>query len=577
MVVGQSMRLGAGVDALVSQRSRGHLIYRVVARVYGVNAALPLGPRPRQAAALALGLAADVGQWTWLRRRPGSHLGPRLVMDAVDVWAFSRTVDPSPEAAMLTGVPLAAEAGARYGVIGLGVPVFQLAVATATRQRSGRPTPVASALPQAQAAVFGAACGAYSRRSRRQIVDEHRREIAAHAEAAELSGQLEVALDASAVVDQVSGIEYLVAVAGEKPVGEARSLARWKASLAAAPASDNSFLRVVASRWEATRRTNALGDDVQLDIDEPTGSVVLTRTQASQLVDALDALAPQGRCAVRTSANGIPRLIGESVQITVGDFDVKLRPDDDPVRRIEPAPAMIFGGAGWCLAMAATSHGGVPLRLAAGASLGSVALAAWAHAGLRSVSPPDPEVLVALAVGVATAQALLGTATLGSPRDHDGVQVFPAALTLMGPAFLAGRYHQTFDRAAQIRMLALFGASIGVSLLPARRPIEWAHAAAGVAELLAAYLLLSRIQGALNDDQLLLEEQFDEDRQAEAIAAYATGRRRAIDLVDGERKRLLETVEAAHGDAALTDDLDRELRRRLVEVDRALAMLGARS
>ena len=573
----QTRRLGGGVDALISQRSRGHLVYRVVARVYGVNAALPDGPRRRQAAALALGLAADVGQWTWLRRRPGFHLGPRLVMDAVDVWAFSRTVDPSPEAAMLTGVPLAAEAGARHGVAGFGVPVFQLATATALRRRGGRSTPAASVLPQAQAVVFGAACGAYSRRAHRQITDEHRREIAAHAEAAELSGQLEVALDASAVVDLVSGIEYLVAVAGEKPVGEARSLAQWKASLATAPTSANSYLRVVASRWEANRRTSALGDDVQLDIDEPTGSIVLTRTQAAQLVDALDALAPQGRCAIRTSASATRRLIGESAQITVGDFEVKLRPDDDPVRRIEPAPAMIFGGAGWCLALAATSHGGVPLPLAVGASLGSIALAAWAHVRMRSASPPAPEHLVALAVGVATAQALLGTATLGSPRDHDGVQVFPAALTLMGPAVLAGRYHQAFDRAARVRMVALFGASVGVSLLPARRPVEWAHAAAGVAELLAAYLLLSRIQGALNDDQRVLEDQFDQERRAEAVAAHATGRRRAIDLVDGERQRLLEAVESAHRDAALTDDLDLELRRRLVEVDRALAMLEERS
>ncbi len=460
---------------------------------------------------------------------------------------------------MLVGVPLAAESGARTGWFGLVVPAAHLGVSTVLRRARGLPTPASSVTSVVQASVVGMATGGYLRRVHRRFAAERAAEAEAYAEAAGLAAQRDVAMAVGSLVDQVSGVEYLAAVAGGYPVGPSRSLARWKAALAEVATSDATYLRVAFSRWEQARRTNTLSADVAIDLEEASGSIVLTRSQADQLVEALDALALRGPCLIRAIVDVVPRVTGQELTIEVGPYLVTMAADGGPHRRIDPGPAMVGVGAGWVLAMSSSGHGRVPFAVTGGGAAASVALALWLAQASDRGAPWSPSGIAAAAVAVATLQALAAGWTLRETVDRDGVQVIPAAMTLMAPAFVAGRYHRAPD-APDVRVLvALFSASLLVSVIPLRGRVNPAHLAAGIGELVAAYLMFSRVQLGLDEEQVETNARYDDRRRSDALAAYGLGRQRVFDLVAAETDRLRQTldVEACPGD--LRDEICRRL------------------
>src|SRR5579884_3998010 len=90
-------------------------------------------------AALVCG-AGDVAKAVWLGRNDRFHLLPRLALDAGDLalWCLCADDDAdTSEDAVIPGVTLAAEAGARLGPAGLVVPATNAAVAALVRRSRG--------------------------------------------------------------------------------------------------------------------------------------------------------------------------------------------------------------------------------------------------------------------------------------------------------------------------------------------------------------------------------------------------------------------------------------------------------
>lgn len=548
-----------GIAALIGQRSNGHLIYRAVSRVYVANASSSMnGPR-RVATVFASGLAVDAAIWWRIRQSERLAALPRLALDALDIAHHSLRMPDSPEAAMLIGGPLAAEAGVRRGALGLAIPAINLAVVGLTRRRAGLPTPPSAVMPQLQAVVLGAGMRAHLRRVRRRILDEHRREAAAQMERSTIAGQLEVAMDAEALLDRISAIGYLASVAGELPPDANRPLARWKASLAEAASEGNSFLRMAARRWERDRRTHNLREDAELVMDEQTGAVLLTTAQVVALHRALDALELRGTVPVTLGKAPAPRLIGDPLTLEVGPYVLPLPADAVADRALDPAAAMVLAGAGWVLGMALPHHGRVHPAVAIASALGSVGLACWIDRSPRTGQPLTPRETVSATIGLGTIQAVACGLALRESADADGVQVFPMAMTLMALAFLAGSYHGRFGPDERRRVQAEFAAATAISLLPLRGPLHLGHLLAGAAELAAAYLLFAGLHRALRADEEALDAQLSEERRTLALEAHEAGRRRTMRLIRDERDRLARLMDAVQVDPELQAEIHQRL------------------
>jgi hypothetical protein len=250
--------------ALLRARARFVLAYRIATRA---QFALSKRVRSRRSlrAMLALCLVGDLLELKDLRSSPTNDAlrAGRYLAETAGWSALGGVPQDLP---VLVGVPLAAEAGVRFGLSSVGLVVAEAALSRVVSRLAGRDqTP--RALYGWQALAAGAGMGAVSyqawvqRRARRR----HDQELSARTQHARLAGQNDVAMGADSVMDRLWRVGWLLGDSANALTVSA--LAGWKAELAAETYAKAFYLGDVLRQWE--RRHNqgpVLAGDVNFDL-----------------------------------------------------------------------------------------------------------------------------------------------------------------------------------------------------------------------------------------------------------------------------------------------------------------------
>ncbi len=531
----------------------------------------------RLRAAIAVASAgADVALVTRLARSPRSEAPLHLAVDAADLatWtALSTTAGYSQLAtAMNTSHPMAIEAGARYGVLGLGVPVLNAAVAGAVARARGRPVQLAPWVWQAAAAGGGIGLARYARRRRARQLDAHEQALAPELVRAELTGLNEAALGLGNVFDEVQRAVSLIrlapvrvgaAASGQRPTMRTdidTGAAGWKSDVADRTRRTHVYLADLLVRWQQhhNRRTD-LGAVVALTLDPAVAPIVLLADDADRLWTALDALDLRGRRAVTIRSHQFDRIalaIDEHViDVTTTTPEVRLA--------FDPLP----GGFAWMALWlaAAAPRDGVRPGAALGPAAAALGLMWWSHhRGTTRRQDRDRAVLASTALAVAAGivqTRFVGSTHIPNPRVPGGIPRVPASLALRGHAFVTELCRTEARRSTLIVSWASVVATLVVCrwMTPHPRPArEFVAEATWIA--MSASMARSFTDGIERESADLEADVTTRDQHRIEERA-----RRGRAVAHDAAVKMLAEAEAIFLDVAdeLDDELRAEIRRRL--------------
>ena len=560
--------------AIADSRSTLHLSYRLVIRatqLLDFSAPAGTGAGPWRLA-LSGFVVLDIVLWIWLRRSKRFGLGPRLLLDGLDIAFMS--LSPALhggkyDSCVLIGIPLSVEAGFRLGGAGLIVPVAGLTITGVARVAAGRAVFPSTFLWLVLGVGIGMALYLYCRRLQEEAESERARVLVAEERRSFLAGQNSVAMGASSVVDAIQGI---IPVLGTPRPGSAlwELAAGWKARLGETTQATSTYLQVTLLEWQ--RRHNRhpdLSAHVVLDLDEGAGTTLLTASQAAWLHGTLDRLEVRGRVRIAPVAPGGPsRPPGASFPIMVGREVVVVPVDRDAAQRpVDPAPVTFLLIAAQCVSLAMPDGSGVPFAAVVVLVLVCLVGGWWSHQRLFEQGLSARPAVLAAAVTVATVITTVGTLAAGHPVGADGRATY-VGVGLMLLAYVGGFY----SHAISPRLLGglaggvTVNALLAIVLFPA--PVNLRSFAMSIASSLAPFPTACHISRSLAK---ALEEHAlgVRDRHASAqIAAFRRGQESVMELVRrarGEARHELGTV-----GPTLAGPLAALVELRLEEVDRRL-------
>ncbi len=549
----------------MANRWRINVAYRAQVRLYELSALRRRDGRLNLKRALA-GVAVDVGVATALRRSTRPLVGVRLLVDALDAAVWGRDIPSPPETPTLVSVPLALEAGARYGWGGLVVPAANWAVLALARRGTGRRTPVQTMGWQVVAVGAAWLLDRYEAVQRRTTEQRARQEAGARTSSAFLAGQNEVAMGADTVVDELGRVEHVLASLSPESQagGTGRALAAWKASLAEATVVDTIYLGTLLTRWERARRGPDLSADVVLDLPPGLGTTVLSSGQAAWLTQALDALGLRGRVPL-SMPTGDRRVPGDAVELRIGGRRIVIPADEGgPRRPVDPRPVVLVGGFWWALSSMSASHGHVPLRRALPPASLSVALAAWARSRLDRQETSDHRVLLAALV-TAGIQAVTISRGQRELYNSDGFRQLPIQLSLAAPAMYLAVSTPPSTPAERIEATSLAAAVIAAGLAAARPPRPRRDVLSAMTWPIAAYEAVHSITGGLDRANESRRDELVQLSRTEVERAWLAGRNSVLDLVESSWRTACERLaEGRSGEHPwLDEEMAAELTRRL--------------
>lgn len=580
--LGASLRSGRSLDegwadALLDQRARFHVALRTTTRLDRWLRVF-VGPQPRKhlgrlSAATAASLVADLAVGRWLQEDDRFGLAARLALDTIDTAGWAAVEGSTYDRAVLSGVPLAVEAGARLDAAGLVVPAAGAALTVPLRRRRGWRGRPKTFLWQVAGVGLGAALARHEERHRDQVRARVAERRAARRSHARLEGQSSVAMAADSVVDVLANAGWRLA---PETAEVARTLRGWKAELAEQTRTGHeaAYLSTALARWERARNAHPdLSADVHLDHTELAPPVVLTARQVDDLHDALDVLEPRGTVEVRVvegwRSGG--RLPGEALRLDLGDCTLDLAADDAlPIDPFDPAVAVGAVGAVWCASTVAANLGGVPARAAlpgVAGSLGTVPLLLLARRGQAA------DLRLALAAHAVVGLVHAGVATRGMTQERrgDGMQPHPWAPGLGALAVtsaLAWRDLTPTERAAVVCACA---AVVGVGLVATRAPVRWNQLPLALAGPAAAWWAARGLAERLGRETDVLADELEHEADVEVDEAFADGRSSIIAVASAARFEMWRLLEERK--AELPPDLVDVVRDDLQVADDVLAAL----
>jgi len=559
-----------GREAMFALRTRFFLTLRLVTRAFQFWSPAGAARRSPWRAIGAAWVAADVAVWAGLRRSDRLWLGPRLVLDSADIalWACARPdQDPS---LVMSGVPLAVEAGVELGVAGLVVPAVELAVTAAARRGKGGRVNAASFGWQVFAVAGGGLIRRVERRRARraQLDTEHR--LSALAVNARLAGQNDIAMGADSVIDLLLRTSLLL---GPPPPGSAleRIGSAWKASLAAATSEHATYLGTALAKWQ--RRHNLHPDlAARVVISQPQGegTVLLTGDQELALTRLLDDLDLAGWVQVEAAGSLARRVPGAPLQLSVSGRGVRVPGDAQrQPPAFDPVPAVLVLGAVWSAVPATSAYGAAPAWtvLPAVAAYLGVAGALWGRgeqAGDVRRWVPRFTIVAAL-----TETAMI-TPRLRQPFTIGGQQAFPF-LNLLIPTFITAPLYTTSVTRRDRQLLA--AAAAGVVMLGwarSARPRRLLHLVLDASWSFTWLLQIAKLRDAIDHGAARAAVVAGDEATATTQRAYRDGQVFVIELVT----RAVEEAEQQLGELDGHDPtVVAEIARRLTEVRRRLADL----
>jgi hypothetical protein len=567
--------------AILDARSTLHLTYRLAVRTtqfVSVGGAASPGTGVWRLV-LPLFALADVLTWLVLRRTDEFLFGWRVLIDAFDVSFWSLSPHPRThfyDASVLISIPLAIEAGFRWGMRGLVVPVIELAVAGPTRALAGR---AANPFTFAWLLIgigLGIALFSYCRHLNDEAEAERSRQRVADSRRAFLAGQNAVAMGASSVVDSIEG---LVPILGRPEPGSAlwQLADGWKARLGASTAEAATYLQVSLLEWE--RRHNRhpdLSGEVELHLDEGAGTTLLTPAQVRSLERSLDLLDLHGPTRIAVPASETrSRPIGSSLFLQVGPHPLLVPADTSAVQRpVDPAPVTYALVAAEFLQAASPAGAHLPwTAVAAGIALCTAA--GWrSHRWLRARGAAARRQIVWLAIPVALALNTLMALATRQRVSPDGETSY-AGIGLLVFAVLVGMYSAGLERSLAVAVVVAAVVMEGAAVALARAPFTLTSLITSLAWALAPYPTCRHISISLARASEQHTEATRAEDEAAVQAAFRRGQEDVVTLVrqardDAYRQlaRLAPTIPPRLASVAT---------KRLEEVDRRLIAIDGRS
>lgn len=287
---------------LQESRATLHLAVRLAMRA---NQVLTISGSAAEAAgvwraALPAFVVLDVFIWRALRRSHSFGVGWRLPIDVLDAafWALS----PAPPSGHLgfnsfVLLPLAVEAGCRWRLGGMVVPVAHGAAVRAVRSLDPRPLFALGLCSNVVSVIMGMALWRYCERLYEQARTDHGHLAAANESRSFLAGQNSIAMGSSSVIDVM---ETLVPLLGRPSKGSALSLLAegWKAHLSEPTSTEAVYLQSTLLEWERQHNRHPdLAGLVEVYIPLGEGTSLLTGSQAALLWRVLTVSNLAGRYA----------------------------------------------------------------------------------------------------------------------------------------------------------------------------------------------------------------------------------------------------------------------------------------
>jgi hypothetical protein len=518
-----------GFQALVGRRTRLHVGVRVGVRMWLVAA--PSGwAGSLRGARVMVGGAGDVLTAFWLSRNDALGWW-RLAADCAEAAVWAATAADTNDAgrpAFMPSIPLALEAGARMGPVGIVVPAVLTATVAAVRAAKGHRLRLGQAAWPALSGAGGWALAGYQRGRLRQLMVERDGATSAGVAAAFRAGPLDAAAAADSVIDEVQRACLLMEDAGGPSLRAA--VATWKASLAETIRHEAVYLLDALWQWQALRNMHAdLSTAVRFDID-PTPPVILTRRQAAELWQCLDELAPRGPVSVEVIDPVEAARPGGQRRLRIGAHELVLAPDERPSWLIDVSPLFLALAGVRVACSSFPDLGAVPLAVTLPAAAGYGTAAIWGHRRLVRRGLTVRPGIAAAALAIAAPYAVAATLTSTSGSTSAGLPQFPVAGALQGLLFVLGSVNSSLT-ARQRQLVATAVTSIGLAAWacsPNRS--QWRALVADGCWIAAAAIAVSGLTESVDANAEALAQSLDAADEALVHDAFGQGRQSAADL-----------------------------------------------
>lgn len=556
--------------ALLDQRARFSLALRITARLDRWLRVF-VGPQPKRnlgrlSAATAVSVATDLAVGRWLRGTDRFGFAARLAADAADTAAWAAVEGSTYDRAVLTGIPLAVEAGARLDAAGLVVPAAGAALTAPVRRLRGWPARPQTFLWQVAGVGLGAALARQEEQHRRSVRARASEVAEARRAQARLDGQASVAMAADSVVDLLANAGWrLAAGAGEE--GEAAAgvtLRAWKAELAERTRAGHgaSYLSTALDRWEqAHNRHPDLRSDVELTYTELAPPVVLTARQVDDLHAALDRAGLQGSVPVSVVDTAEVHRPGRRRRVVIGQTQIELAADRSV--HVDPFdPSVAVGGlaAIWYSSTVAANLGGVPVAAVAPGVVGS--LLTIPVLLRRRDAGEDPRLALGVHAAVGLVHAGVATWCMTQRVRGDGMQPHPWAPALGALSITSAMTWQDLSPTARAAAAVAAAAIVGVGLATSRSEIRWSQLPLALAGPGAAWWAARGLSERLAEDTHQLAAELEADTDEDVEEAFADGRSSILAVASTARFemwRLVRDREDAMG-PELTEVVRQDLR-----------------
>jgi hypothetical protein len=567
-VMGQARASNRAGRGLMAQRSSLHLADRVTCRLrFGF---LFHGRSPTKAVlATAFALYDCAGAWWLARSGERPYLLPRLVADCADMALWAALEDEAYVGVVNIGDTLCGEAGARYGLAGLGIPLAQAVSVTIARRLVGKRSALPPLIWPAISVFGGWGLRSYEQRRLARLRAANETELAARVERARLAGQHSVAMGADPIVDLLVRTTVLM----EPDIGVPRQdpIHAWKGRLAEQARDKATYLADATRGWARDHNTASpiLADNVQATVEVGGDQVLLTGGQVRAFRQQLDRLRLRGDVVLTPTLTGSGHIAGRRLTISVNHLPALELPAD-PVAvppPMQPGPLALGVMVPWLLTHSVPAFDNAPLSrtlpTAAAAAVAAGILYRRANRNGRDVSMES----LAASLTLAFVHTAIVSPSIRNDVWADGGETHPCVTSLFGPTALASIYWHGLAGRRRVAVVASFAAVVGVDVLLRPWPTRLRELILAGSVLVAAAGAAMGWGSVLVEQTGLVADEFRVTAERAQQEAFRQGRREVLDLVveavELANRRFEETCERIPSRLAATiaDRLDALLKR----------------
>jgi hypothetical protein len=451
-----------------------------------------------------------------------------MLLDAGDlaVWCCAATDDAdTSEDTVIPGVALAAEAGARLGLLGFVVPAVNATVAVAVRSRRGHRLRLEQFSWQLMGVAGGWMLTAFARRRQNTLEREHETDLRARLQGAELAGIHDLVTINEGAIDVLQRATALLDL-GASGSQRRRDLAgAFKADVAKAARSHATYLRDALMLWQTGHNSQPqLSRTVSIELAADDGTILLSARQVGRLHAELNRLDPAGRVWVAAADRS-------QASHPYGDRDLKIDssivalPGDTPTRAwtFDAIPTAFLMGIGWLLQPMGKHREAVPFSATVVPLAMTIGAAAWSARHADRHGTATPGVAVGLSFATTVAYTVTATRAMRNPRTNT-VSRFPWTLALQGYELVRSSVSTDLDTGQRRRAATGTAAIIGLGWALTPRPRSVLALAAELQWVVGTVMGARQLQGAIHNcaDQLA-QKMSEQDDRAIAVA-YQRGR-----------------------------------------------------